>query len=286
LAVNPTSARLTSFYGELSPDLETIRAALAAAGIDQDHIRARDLYDRDLDCHNLGMHAMLDVLANIVVVHRPPGPEDHVLDVGCGLGGPGRFLVDRFGCSIVGVDLLPERVALAETLTDMCGMDASISYRAADATELPFDDGSFSYVWMLDVSIHIRDKNALFREISRVLRPDGLLLMHEQPGPLPATMRAATRRTPYIAPPLPRLIRHIEDAELRLLSWHDTTAQVLDYFRGLFSLFPDASDPAAYAMARRTLAFRVLDGYVKTFADHSGRTGALVARRTAAPAKI
>jgi len=143
LTVNPTSARLTSFYGELSPGLETIRAALAAAGIDQDHIRARDLYDRDLDCHNLGMHAMLDILANIVVEHRPPRPEDHVLDVGCGLGGPGRFLVDRFGCSIVGVDLLPERVALAEKLTDMCGMDRSISYRAADATELPFDDGSF-----------------------------------------------------------------------------------------------------------------------------------------------
>jgi len=139
---------------------------------------------------------------------------------------------------------------------------------------------------MLDVSIHIRDKNALFREISRVLRPDGLLLMHEQPGPLPATMRAATRRAPYIAPPLPRLLRHIEDAQLRLLSWHDTTAHVLDYFRGLLALFPDASDSAAHATARRTLAFRVLDGYIKTFADHSGRTGALVARRPALPAKM
>jgi ubiquinone/menaquinone biosynthesis C-methylase UbiE len=283
LAVNPTSARLTSFYGELSPDLATIRAVLAAAGVDEDHVRARDLYDRDLDCHNLGMHAMLDVLANIVVEHRAPGPEDHVLDVGCGMGGPGRFLVDRFGCSIVGVDLLPERVALAESLTGMCGMDGSISYRAADATELPFDDASFSYVWMLDVSIHIRDKNALFHEISRVLRPDGLLVMHEQPGPLPEPMRAARRRVPYIAPPLARLIRHIEDTDLRLLRWHDTTTHVLDYFRGLLSMFPDVSDPAAHAMARQTLAFRVLDGYVRTFADHGGRTGALVARRTAPP---
>jgi ubiquinone/menaquinone biosynthesis C-methylase UbiE len=284
LETNPTSARLTSFYGELSPDLETIRAALAAAGVDEDHVRARDLYDRDLDCHNLGMHAMLDVLANIVAEHHPAGPEDHVLDVGCGMGGPGRFLVDRFGCSIVGVDLLPERVAIAEALTSMCGMEGSISYRVADATELPFDDASFSYVWMLDVSMHIRDKSALFREIARVLRPDGLLVMHEQPGPLPETMRAAKRRAPYIAPPLPRLIRHIEDAELRLLSWHDTTAHVLGYFRGLLSLFPDASDPAAHAIASQTLAFAVLDGYVKTFADHGGRTGALVARRTASPA--
>jgi len=284
LETTPTSTRLASFYGELSPDLETIRAALAAAGVDEDDVEARDLYDRDLDCHNLGMHAMLDVLANIVAEHRQPGSDDHVLDLGCGMGGPGRFLVDQFGCSVVGVDLLPERVALAEALTDMCGMAGRISYRVADATELPFSDGAFSYVWMLDVSMHIRDKNALFDEISRVLRTDGLLVMHEQPGPLPETMRAAKRRAPYIAPPLPRLVRHIEDAELRLLSWHDTTVHVLDYFRGLLSLFPDTSDQAAYAMASQTLAFSVLDGYVKTFADHRGRTGALVARRTASTA--
>src|SRR5207244_969472 len=131
-------------------------------------VRASDLYTRDLDCHNLGMHAMLDVLAGIVAEHRAPGPDDHVLDLGCGMGGPGRFLVDRFGCAVVGVDLLDERVTLARALTDMCGMADRISYRVADATELPFDDGSFSYVWMLDVSMHIRDKDTLFGEIARV----------------------------------------------------------------------------------------------------------------------
>ena len=199
------------------------------------------------------------------------------------MGGPGRFLVDRFGCSVTGVDLLAERVALARALTDMCGMADHFSYRVADATDLPFDDCSFSYVWMLDVSMHIRDKDTLFREIARVLRPEGLLVMHEQPGPLPETMRPAKRRAPYIAPRFPRLIRHIEDADLRLLSWHDTTPHVLDYFRGLLSLFPDPSDPSHVA-ASRTLAFSVLDGYVKTFADRGGRTGALVARRATSPA--
>ena len=280
---NPTSTRLTRFYGELSPDLETIRAALAAAGIAEASVQASDLYTRDLDCHNLGMHAMLDVLAGIVAEHATPRPDDRVLDLGCGMGGPGRFLVDRFGCAVVGVDLLEERVALARALTEMCGMADHLTYRAADATDLPCEDGSFSYVWMLDVSMHVRGKDALFREIARVLKPDGLLLMHEQPGPLPETMRPAKRRAPYIAPPLPRLIRHIEDADLRLLSWHDTTPHVLDYFRGLLSLFPDPSDPG-YAEASRTLAFSVLDGYVRTLADHGGRTGALVARRATSPA--
>lgn len=275
-------ARLTSFYGELSLDLDTIRAALADAGIDQHHVRARDLYDRDLDCHNLGMHAMLDVFARILAEHRTPGPDDIVLDLGCGLGGPGRFLLDRFGCTVVGVDLLPDRVALAETLTTLCGLGDRISYRVADATDLPFDDATFTYTWMLDVSMHIKNKDGLFREIARVLRQDGLLVMHEQIGPLPAAMRPAKRRAPYLAPRLPRLIRHVEDAGLRLVSWHDTTPHVLDYFRGLRSILPDLIDPSARAAGAQPLAYAVLDGYIKTFADHGGRTGALVARRRAA----
>src|SRR5262245_47084943 len=47
---------------------------------------------------------------------------------------------------------------------------------------------------MLDVSMHIRDKGALFREITRVLRPGGMLVMHEQTAPIPKAMQPITRR--------------------------------------------------------------------------------------------
>lgn len=43
-------------------------------------------------------------------------PDDTVLDVGCGIGGPGRFLVERFGCAVTGVDL-QARVDVAAEFT-------------------------------------------------------------------------------------------------------------------------------------------------------------------------
>ena len=89
--------RLTNFYAALSPPLDAILTTLRAAGLDTDQLVAKDLYQRDLDCHNLGMHDMLGVLAEAVVQQSAPTPDDTVLDIGCGLGGPGRFLVDRFG---------------------------------------------------------------------------------------------------------------------------------------------------------------------------------------------
>ena len=272
------TARLTNFYGRLSPSLEFIQWVLAQAGIDLDHVRPRDLYDRDLDCHNLGMHAMLDRIAGVAAEYGEPGADATVLDLGCGLGGPGRFVADRFGCRIVGVDLLPLRVELAEALAELTGMGNRTSYRVADATRLDFDAETFDQVWMLDVSMHIRDKAALFAEIARVLRPGGLLVMHEQTGPLPKAMRPVTRQAPYIAPSLPQLLRYVEGAGLRVLTWRDSTQYVLDYFLALRALLGDAP-PSDTPGDRREEGAVVLDAYIETLQRLGGRTGTLIASR-------
>jgi ubiquinone/menaquinone biosynthesis C-methylase UbiE len=274
--------RLTDFYEALSPSFDSILTTLRAAGLDTDHVAARDLYQRDLDCHNLGMHAMLGVLAEAVSQHSVPTPNDTVLDIGCGLGGPGRFLVDRFGCTVVGIDLLPLRTERAKALSRLTGMGDRTSYQVADATHMEFDDGLFSQAWMLDVGIHIRAKQALFAEIVRVLRPRGLLVMHDQTGPLPPAMRPLERQAPYIAPSLPQLVRLTEGAGLRVLSWHDTTDRVLEYFVGLQAMLTQTSGEVSTALgpSGHDRGAALLAAYIETLGDPGGRTGILIASRS------
>ena len=273
-----STRRLSKLYGELASSLDMITAALGAAGVDCEKPSARDLYERNLDCQNLGAHAMLERLAAVAAEDGALGSDDALLDVGCGIGGPGRFVADRFGCSVVGIDLVPRRIEVAQRLTDLTEMGARVSYRVADATDLPFGDGAFTQVWMLDVGIHIRDKRALFGEIARVLRPDGLLVVHDQMGPLPPAMRPMTRRVPYIAPSLPQLLRYVEGAGLRVLTWRDTTVHVLEYFdqmkRALSKAPPQAEGDRGGSWWRAAV-----DGYVETLAKRGGRTGILTARR-------
>ena len=271
------TAKLAKFYGGLSPTVDTVKEALAIAGIDPAHARARDLYERDLDCHNLGMFRMVELAADVAADNGAPGRDDLVLDVGCGVGGPSRYLADRFGCSVIGIDVVPVRTEVAQELAAMTNMGDQVSYRVADATALDFIDATFSHVWMLDVSIHIRDKRALFGEIARVLRTGGLLVMHEQTGPLPRAMAPVMREAPYIAPSLPQLIRYVEDAGLRMLTWRDTTSIAVDYFVGMRDLLLGHAEPADSDL---TTGIPLLDGYLETFARGNGRTGVLVARRT------
>ncbi len=273
-----STRRLSKLYSELASSVDMITAALAAAGVDPEKPNARDLYERNLDCQNLGAHAMLERLATVAAEDGALGSNDALLDIGCGIGGPGRFLADRFDCSVVGIDLVPRRIEVAEHLTALTGMEARISYRAADATDLPFADGAFAHAWMLDVGIHIRDKRALFGEIARVLQPGGLLVMHDQMGPLPPAMRPMTRRVPYIAPSLPQLLRYVDGAGLRVLTWHDTTVHVLEFFDQMKTALSKA--PAQAGGDGEASWWRAaVDGYIETLAKLGGRTGILTARR-------
>ena len=272
---NATS-KLTRFYGELSPSLETVKEALAFAGVDTDHPQARDLYSRDIDCHNLGMHRMLELLADAASEYGEPAACETILDLGCGIGGPGRFLSDRFGCAVVGVDLLPLRIEVAQALAELTATTDRVSYLVANATELEIAESSFAQVWMLDVSMHIRDKKTLFGEIARVLKPGGLLVMHEQTGPLPASMRPLARQAPYIAPTSPQLIRYIETAGLRLLTWRDTTPVVIEYFRAMRDLVLETSEPRD---SRRQTGIVLIDAYLESLSARGGRTGMFIAQR-------
>lgn len=98
---------------------------------------------------------------------------DHVLDVGCGLGGASRFAAHRYGCRVTGIDLTPEYVATGNTLCGWVGLADRIALTVGDATALGFADATFDRAYMLHVGMNIADKQALAGEIFRVLRPGG-----------------------------------------------------------------------------------------------------------------
>jgi SAM-dependent methyltransferase len=196
------------------------------------------------------------------------------------MGGPGRFLADRYGCTVTGIDLLPLRVESAAELTKRTQLAERISYRVASATDLPFDDGTFAQVWMLDVGIHVREKSALFTEIARVLRPGGLLVMHDQMGPLPKAMAPATRNAPFVAPPLPQLIRYVEAAGLRLMTWQDSTARIVAYFQQVRArLGPPNAQTDDEAHPWRNWIRTTTDAYLTTLDELGGRTGIMISER-------
>ena len=105
------------------------------------------------------------------------GPTDHVLDVGCGSGGPAIFLGREVGCRVTGVDFNESGIRTGLELVRQAGMQDLIDLRHADVRELlPFCDQAFDAIVCMDVICHLFDRSSLLKEWSRVLRPGGSIL--------------------------------------------------------------------------------------------------------------
>jgi sarcosine/dimethylglycine N-methyltransferase len=120
-------------------------------------------------------------IAATVELARLAGVNQHtrVLDAGCGLGGPARYLAATYDCTVLGVDLSPDFIEAATYLSKRSGLIDRTDFRVGDALNLPADGGAYDLVWMQHVAMNIADRDRLYREIHRVLRPGGRLALFD-----------------------------------------------------------------------------------------------------------
>jgi ubiquinone/menaquinone biosynthesis C-methylase UbiE len=98
-----------------------------------------------------------------------------VLDLGCGAGGPDIVLAnDLSAAKVVGVDVEAGLLDRARGYANAAGMNDKIQYRLINPGPLPFADNAFDIVFSKEAIVQIPDKEGLFREVLRVLRPGGV----------------------------------------------------------------------------------------------------------------
>ena len=97
-----------------------------------------------------------------------------VLDIGCGSGGITLFLAREYRpAEIVGYDVEQPVVDLATRRALEQGLDGIASFVRGEPGPLPFPVESFDIVFSKDALIHVADKEALFTDIFRLLKPGG-----------------------------------------------------------------------------------------------------------------
>jgi SAM-dependent methyltransferase len=161
------------------------------------------------------------------------GPNQHVLDVGSGVGGPARFLAEIHGCSVTGVDLAVEYCRLAEALTARCGLQEKATFRPADALDLPFAGESFDAVWTQHVAMNIADRPRLYGEMRRILRPGGIVALYDvvagNGAPFFPVPWARDGSTSFLLSP-DALREVLDQAGLTVVAWRDVTEDAKRWF--------------------------------------------------------
>lgn len=206
---------------------DRIKAALSAIVPEDELLTVAQLASLD-QFHTRGILATRD-LAEAVGLKTT----DRVLDLGCGIGGPARYLADSFGCTVVGIDLSPSFVEAADYLSARCGLTDRVSFQVGDALTLTFEDGSFDTVFLQHVAMNIADRAALYAEIRRVLKPGGRFATYD----VVSTGGAVIYPAPWARDEATSFLLSADDTRSALETagfiptlWRDDTRTALEWF--------------------------------------------------------
>ncbi|GFU03740.1 phosphoethanolamine N-methyltransferase [Nephila pilipes] len=104
-------------------------------------------------------------------------PGQKVLDVGCGIGGHSFYMAENYGVEVLGVDLSVNMMTVAtEYLSERPHLNNKVKFVICDITKSEYDDGSFDTIYSRDTLLHIPNKDELFKNFERWLKPGGKIL--------------------------------------------------------------------------------------------------------------
>ena len=198
-----------------------------------DHLFPRSAHPATTRGHTLGAPGFYDVFADVFFVGRRRATferlttaagvrtDERVLDVACGTGYFARLIAERVGPGglVVGIDASPEMITYARRKAVQLG---NCKFQLATAEALPFPEDHFDVVVSSLAMHHLPDdlQVVAFREMRRVLRPRGALLVADAQMPRHGLARFVTALTGHahmarITPHLEELARQAELTDIR-----------------------------------------------------------------------
>jgi arsenite methyltransferase len=118
--------------------------------------------------HPGGVEATRDLIGFL-----QPDSNKRVLDIACGKGRTSVYLAKKYGCRVVGIDIRENSIHEATRFAKKHKVDHLVSFRVADAHELPFESNSFDLTVAQAMLILVNDPIKVIQEATRVLKSGG-----------------------------------------------------------------------------------------------------------------
>lgn len=164
-----------------------------------------------------------------------------VLDAGCGVGGSAIYLAQAFGCRVTGITLSQKQVKTATEYALKAGVAKQVDFSCQDYTQTNFDDNSFDLVWAIESMQTATDKSSFLREMKRVLKPSGRILIadvfkdgnwHIEDTPIMQTMLGGWAMSDILS--LSELNELTQMVGMKISKHEDVSAEIVPSIKRIF----------------------------------------------------
>jgi len=109
-----------------------------------------------------------------LIRHIGISSNSRMLDIGSGVGGPGIYIADKTGCHVTGLDVAEVGIETSRKLASEAELSDRVEFQLGDAMEMTFSNNTFDIAISINVMNVFNDKEGLFKQVIRVLKPKGL----------------------------------------------------------------------------------------------------------------
>jgi len=130
--------------------------------------RPEETFQQSLDRHELEL-----------VKDIPVTPESHLLDVGCGIGGPTRNVAKATKARVTGLNLNPTQVKKGKDINKKEGLSNLVDLVVGDFCKMEFEEETFDAAFAVEATCHAPNREDVFGEVFRVLKKGGYFAAYE-----------------------------------------------------------------------------------------------------------
>jgi ubiquinone/menaquinone biosynthesis C-methylase UbiE len=168
------------------------------------------VYGLDLCQFNMMSRSQLDKLLEVMNLSK----DDHILDLGCGVGLVSEYISDATGASVLGIDFASEAIKCAQDRTRK--KKDRLSYQVMDMDELCLPDKSFSGVISIDTLYFVNDLKKTIHSVQECLQENGRM------GIFYSTKISAGQTNDGLLPEQTHLAKILQESGLNFQHWDFT----------------------------------------------------------------